>query len=128
MKVAVTYENGNIFQHFGRTSQFKLYDVEGDQILSEKIMDTNGTGHGALAGLLGDADVEVLICGGIGMGAQAALQNVGIRLYPGVSGEADQAVKALIGGTLQYDPDAHCDHHGHGGAHTCGNHGCGSHS
>lgn len=126
MKVAVTYENGSIFQHFGKTSQFKLYDVEGKEILSEVILDTNGTGHGALAGLLAEADVDVLICGGIGMGAQNALQNVGIRLYPGVSGEADEAVKALAGGTLQYDPDAHCDHHGHGGTHTCGNHGCGS--
>ncbi len=104
MKAAVTYEDGNIFQHFGRTEQFKLYDVEDGAIVSEEILDTNGTGHGALAGLLREAGVEVLVCGGIGMGAQNALQSAGIRLYPGVSGSADEAVKALVNGTLRYDP------------------------
>ena len=127
MKAAVTYEDGNIFQHFGRTEQFKLYDVEDGAIVSEEILDTNGTGHGALAGLLREAGVEVLVCGGIGMGAQSALQSAGIRLYPGVSGSADEAVKDLVNGTLKYDPETHCGHHGHGGEHTCGSHGCGSH-
>lgn len=127
MRVAVTYEDGNVFQHFGKTSQFKVYDVEDETIKEERILDTNGAGHGALAGFLTEAGVQVLICGGMGMGAQAALQNAGIRLYPGVSGSADAAVKALMSGTLQYDPQAHCDHHGHGGTHTCGEHGCGSH-
>ena len=127
MKAAVTYEDGNIFQHFGRTEQFKLYDVEDGAIVSEEILDTNGTGHGALAGLLREAGVEVLVCGGIGMGAQNALQSAGIRLYPGVSGSADEAVKALVNGTLRYDPETHRGHHGHGGEHTCGSHGCGSH-
>lgn len=101
--------------------------MEDGAIVSEEILDTNGTGHGALAGLLGEAGVEVLVCGGIGMGAQNALQSAGIRLYPGVSGSADEAVRALVNGTLKYDPEAHCDHHGHGGEHTCGSHGCGSH-
>ena len=127
MKAAVTYEDGNIFQHFGRTEQFKLYDVEDGAIVSEEFLDTNGTVHVALAGLLIEAVVEVLVCGGIGMGAQNALQSAGIRLYPGVSGSADEAVKALVNGTLRYDPETHYGHHGHGGEHTCGSHGCGSH-
>ena len=92
-------------------------------------MDSNGSGHGALAGLLSEAGIEVLICGGIGGGAQMALAEAGIKLYGGVSGNADEAVLALIDGTLGYNPDVHCDHHDHEhgeGGHTCGSHGCGN--
>lgn len=130
MKIAVTYENGKIFQHFGHTGQFKLYNVEGGAIVSSQVIDTNGSGHGALAGLLAAQKVEVLICGGIGGGAQAALAQAGIRLFGGVQGDADQAVADFAAGVLAYDPDAKCGHHGHSHSegHTCGAHGCGSHS
>lgn len=133
MRIAVTYENGQIFQHFGHTEQFKVYDAEDGKITAEHVVDTNGSGHGALAGFLADNQVDVLICGGIGGGAQNALAEAGIRLYGGVSGNADDAVKALLEGNLGYDPDVHCNHHdhGHGGSHQCGGHGeghvCGSH-
>ena len=126
MRIAVTYENGEIFQHFGRTEQFKLYDVENDQIVSSEVVSTNGHGHGALAGILTALGVDVLICGGIGGGAQAALAAAGIRLCGGVSGSADQAAAAFAAGTLAFDPNAKCDHHGehhHGG--NCGSHSCG---
>ena len=130
MKIAVTYENGKIFQHFGHTSQFKIYDTENGQITSSEVVDTNGSGHGALAGFLRQYGVDTLICGGIGGGAQAALAEADIRLYGGASGEADAAVNALLSGNLGYDPDVHCDHHDHAhgdGAHACGEHGCGHH-
>ncbi len=124
MRIAVTYENGEIFQHFGHTEQFKLYDVEDGRIVAEQVVPTNGSGHGALAGFLKAAQADALICGGIGMGAQNALAEAGIRLYGGVSGSADAAAQALAAGTLQYDPDAKCDHHGHhhGEGHECGHH------
>ena len=126
MKIAVTYENGQIFRHFGHTEQFKLYTTEGGKILSSEVIDTNGSGHGALAGLLLALGADALICGGIGGGAQMALAEAGIRLYGGVSGSADAAVEALLGGTLGFDPNVKCDHHDHHGeGHTCGNHGCG---
>ncbi len=131
MRVAVTYENGMIFQHFGHTEQFKLYDIEDGKIIKELLILTMGSGHGALAGFLKQNRVDTLICGGIGGGAQAALAEAGIRLYGGVSGNADDAVKALIGGNLGYNPDVKCDRHGehhHEEGHTCGNHGCGSDS
>ncbi len=126
MRVAVTYENGEIFQHFGHTSQFKVYDVEGQNIVKEEIIDTMGSGHGALAGFLVNNGVNVLICGGIGGGAQTALAQAGIQLYGGVSGSADKAVQALAAGSLSYDPDVHCDHHEHGEGHSCGEHHCGA--
>ena len=88
MRIGVTYEDGNIFQHFGHTEQFKLYDVENEKIKSTQIVGTNGHGHGALASFLTKADVKVLICGGIGAGAQNALAEAGIRLYGGVTGNA----------------------------------------
>ena len=128
MKIAVTYSNGEIFQHFGHTEQFKVYTVEGNKILSAEVIDTNGSGHGALAGLLSQLDVDVLICGGIGGGAQMALAQAGIQLYGGVNGDADKAVESFVAGNLAYDPDAKCDHHDHhhDENHACGEHGCGS--
>lgn len=129
MRIAVTYEDGMIFQHFGHTQQFKVYDVQDGRILASEVVDTNGSGHGALAGVLTALNADVLICGGIGGGAQMALAAAGIRLFGGVSGSADAAVEALVAGNLAYDPDVKCSHHGehhHGEDHACGDHGCGS--
>jgi predicted Fe-Mo cluster-binding NifX family protein len=129
MKIAVTYENGQVFQHFGKASQFKVYDIADGKIVRSEIVDTNGSGHGALAGFLTGKGVDTLICGGIGGGAQSALSEAGIKLYGGASGDTDKAVEALLNGSLSYNPDVKCDHHGeeHGGQHTCGEHGCGEH-
>ena len=129
MRIAVTYENGEIFQHFGHTEQFKVYDVENSKIISSEVVDTNGSGHGALAGVLSALHVDALICGGIGGGAQAAMAAAGIQLYGGVSGDADQAAEALAAGTLAYNPNVMCSHHGeHHHEGNCGDHGCGHHS
>lgn len=134
MKLAVTYENGQIFQHFGHTEQFKIYETEDGKILSSEVVDTNGTGHGALAGFLKERGVEVLICGNIGGGARNALAEAGIRLFPGAAGEADTQVGSFLAGSLSYDPDAMCTHHGHEEGHSCGHGdgheghgGCGGH-
>ena len=129
MRIAVTYENGRIFQHFGHTEQFKIYDVENGKIVMAVVVDTNGSGHGALAGVLRALKVDALICGGIGGGAQMALAEAGIQLYGGVSGSADAAAEALAAGKLDFNPDVRCNHHDHHGEdHACGSHGCGGHS
>lgn len=130
MKIAVTYENGSVYGHFGHTAQFKLYDVENGAVTSVQVVPTNGSGHGALAGFLADHGVDCLICGGIGPGAQKALSDTGIKLYAGCSGDADQCVASLLAGTLAYAEAATCDHHqsdagGRCGGHTCGDHTCG---
>ena len=126
MRIAVTYENGNIFQHFGHTEQFKIYDIENNAVVKSEVKNTMGAGHGALAGFLKDNDVDVLICGGIGGGAKQALSEAGIKLYGGVFGNADTAVDSLLNNSLSFNPDVHCNHHDHehGEGHTCGNHGC----
>jgi len=128
MRIAVTYENGNIFQHFGHSEAFKIYDVENGKIIASRVVSTEGSGHGALAGMLANLQVDALICGGIGGGAQMALAQAGIRLYGGAHGDADKAVEALLENALDFDPDARCDHHDHHhGEHECGQHGCGEH-
>ena len=138
MKIAVTYDEGKIFQHFGKTEFFKVYDVEDNRVVSSEIIGSNGTGHGALAGLLADQSVDVLICGGIGGGAQAALADAGVELCSGAQGDADEAVEAYLKGEL-VSMGATCDHH-HEEGHSCGEHGeehscgencgggCGSHT
>ena len=83
MKIAVTYDNGNIFQHFGKTETFKVYEVEDNKVVSSEVIGSNGEGHGALAGLLAGQNVDVLICGGIGGGAQTALAEAGVELCSG---------------------------------------------
>lgn len=127
MKIAVTYDNGNVFQHFGKTESFKVYEVENNQVVKSEVIGSNGTGHGALAGLLADQGIDVLICGGIGGGAQAALAEAGVELCSGAEGDTDAAVEAYLKGELA-SAGATCDHHDHEEGHSCGDHeegGCG---
>ena len=135
MKIAVAYDNGNVFQHFGKSEMFKIYDVEGGQVVSGEVMDSNGVGHEALAGLLAEKGVRVVICGGMGAGAQAALEEAGIEAVSGAEGNADEAVEKYLKGEL-VSAGMNCDHHheeeeGHscggcgGGCGGCG--GCGPH-
>ena len=131
MKIAVTHENGQIFQHFGHTEQFKVYTVENGKVTDTIVVDTNGQGHGALAGLLKTIGADAIICGGIGGGAQMALASAGIQLFGGVSGSCDAAVEAYLANNLGYNPNVKCDHHDHEhgeGGHDSGDHGCGSHN
>lgn len=129
MRIAVTYENGQVFQHFGHTQEFKIYEVEDGKVVSSEIIGSDGQGHGALAGLLSNKSIDVLICGGIGSGAQAALSEQGIELCAGASGDVDAAVEAYLKGEL-VNSGVNCNHHGEG--HTCGDHedghSCGDHS
>lgn len=134
MKIAVTYEDGNVFQHFGKTEFFKVYEAEDGKVISSEVISSNGSGHGALAGLLANQAVDVLICGGIGGGAQAALAEAGVELCAGAQGNTDEAVTAYLRGEL-VSSGANCDHHHEDGhscgdheeGHSCGEHGCGGH-
>lgn len=131
MKIAVTYENHEVFQHFGHCEEFKIYEVADNAVVSSKVVGTGGDGHEALAGFLRRNGVDTLICGGIGGGARNALAQAGIELYPGVTGDADAAVEALLKGELNYDPNTMCNHHHHEGEghHSChgSEHHCGGH-
>ena len=142
MKIAVTYENGNVFQHFGKTESFKVYEAEDKKVVSSEVISANGAGHSALAGFLAAEGVDVLICGGIGGGAQEALKEAGIEVCSGAEGNTDAAVEAYLKGEL-VSAGTSCNHH-HEEGHSCGHHeeehscggncggscggGCGSHA
>lgn len=126
MKIAVTYEDNNVFQHFGRTKHFKVYDVKDQKVISSEIMDTNGVGHGALAGLLAVNGIDVLICGKLGKGAQMALEDAGIQLTAGASGNTDTVVEKYLHGELTSEQgQGSCDHHDH--THSCDGQACHNH-
>lgn len=130
MKIAVTYDKGEVFQHFGKSQYFKLYtvDVPSGTITAAEVIPTNGSGHGAMAVFLKEHGVDAVICGGIGGGAQLALADAGISLYGGVTGDTNEAVQHLLTGDLQYNPNMRCDHHGHGaGDQDCADDYCGHH-
>jgi predicted Fe-Mo cluster-binding NifX family protein len=125
MKIAVTFDNGEIFQHFGHSEQFKIYEVEKGEIMSAEVVSTMGNGHGALVQMLSELEIDTLICGGIGGGAKNALNEAGIQLYGGVVGDADNAVKSLLEDHLDYNTEIECNHHND--EHSCGEHSCSNH-
>jgi len=127
MRIAVTYENEQIFQHFGQTQQFKIYEVTDNKVISSQVIAAVGNGHGSLAKFLKTQSVDTIICGGIGGGAKEGLDEAGIKLYGGVSGEADLAIENLLNNTLVYNPEVECNQHEHKG-HDSGEHNCSSHS
>ncbi len=122
MRIAVTYENGEIFQHFGHTELFRIYDVEEGKVVHRMTIKPVNAGHEAMAAVLRKAGADLLICGGIGSGAQQALEEMGIRLCAGVSGSSDAAVERFLRGTLQYTSQSNCTaHDAEGGCgHDCG--------
>ena len=118
MRIAAPFDGANIFQHFGKTQQFKLYDSDGKTITHSEVIGTDGNGHGALAPYLKAHGIDTVICGGVGEGMQQALSELGIKFFAGVSGNPDEAVRELLAGTLNYEASPHCDHdheHHHGG-------------
>ena len=105
MRVAIPFENENIFQHFGETKQFKLYEVENGTVLSNQMISCGGfEGHEALVQFLQLCKASVVVCGGIGGEARAALLSAGMVCYPGVIGRADDAARPFAEGRLSMNP------------------------
>jgi predicted Fe-Mo cluster-binding NifX family protein len=121
MKIDVTTENNRIFQHFGQCPLFTVYDVEDGKIKAKALLDASGSGHSALAGLLSQTDINLVICGGIGAGAINMLGARGIQVISGASGETDAAVRAYLAGQLT-DMGSTCNHHDHDHDHACSCH------
>jgi len=105
MRIAATYEDGQIFQHFGRTQTFKVYEVDNGQVIDCRLIETGGIGHSTLSMVLNQLRIETVICGGIGANAFKALKSFDITVYPGVEGNADDAIDALLEGKLNYRPE-----------------------
>jgi predicted Fe-Mo cluster-binding NifX family protein len=127
MKIAVTCENHQVFQHFGHTPGFAIYEIADKTVISENFLTSGESGHGALAGLLAAEKVDVLICGGIGAGAINALQQANIKVIGGAEGNVRSVAEAYAAGKLHTRIDFHCKHHhDHEDGHDCSSGGCGS--
>lgn len=100
MRIAVPYDNGIVCGHFTDAEAFKLYDVVNREIAFTQMVHPTGKSHHVLAGFLADQLVTCLICNEISSEAQAALDDWGIQLYAGCTGDADQNANALLAGTL----------------------------
>ncbi|MCI8850625.1 MAG: dinitrogenase iron-molybdenum cofactor biosynthesis protein [Erysipelotrichaceae bacterium] len=122
MKIAVTYEKGMVFQHFGKSEQFLVVEVEQTKLLNKSLLSADGQGHSALVTLLAKAEIDTLICGGLGQGARNALEQAGITVISGAFGNAEAAVDAYLNGSLQDSPSGQCSHHGD--HHACTDHSC----
>lgn len=133
MVIAVTYDNEFIFPHFGRSPYLAIYLIgENKQIVRKSIVSLEGSGHMGIALILHDLDVDVLICGGIGLGAVNTLKEIGIEVYPGNEGNADEIVTKFLNGLLLKNDNPTCschEHHDHD--HECSDgegHSCDCHS
>jgi len=110
MKIAVPYDNGNVFQHFGRTEAFKYYQVTDGVVTAGEVISTNGIGHEALADVLAENGADAVICGGLGSGAMNALTAAGIQVISGAQGSTDEAVQSFLRGELTCS-EVNCNHH-----------------
>ena len=107
MKIAVPMEHDEIYQHFGKTKAFRVYDVDkSGRIIGYQDVPTKGTEHGALPVFLHELDVSVVICGGLGMPMYNGLIGFDMQVYGGVSGDCNTAVQDYLDGNLDYDPQA----------------------
>ena len=113
MKIAVNYENGEIFQHFGQTKTFKVYTVENGTITGTALVPGAPEGHHALGHQLAAMQVDVVICGRLGIPMLNLLQGAGIKVCGNVTGSADKAVQKYLNGTLVSSTDAHACGCGH---------------
>jgi len=121
VKLAVTYQDGQVFQHFGKTKEFKIYDVADGKVGFSMVVSPGGQGHAALAGFLRMLGISAVLCGGIGPGAVEALQRLDITPIAGVTGDADQAAADFVAGKLTGDTAALLAHRHRGGPdHDCG--------
>ncbi len=114
MKIAVTYDlaSDSVFQHFGKTQNFKIYEIQDGKIISSCVVGNGGFGHHDLCGYLTEMGVDTIILGNRGQGAVDAMNKAGLNQIAGVTGNPDVAVKAFLDGTLKNNPNAMCNHHG----------------
>jgi predicted Fe-Mo cluster-binding NifX family protein len=113
MKIAIPSNGNMVNQHFGMSKSFVIVTVEDKKAVNvEEISSAEFTHqHTGLANLLVSHGANVVITGGIGAGAIAGLQQSGLQVIRGASGEYMQVVEQYINGTLE-DKNIVCNHHG----------------
>ena len=135
MIIAVSYKDGEIFEHFGHAEMFAIYrtNEQNTEILEKTIVEVKETGHQAVADLMDANGVDVVIVGNIGAGARQALAEYGIVAFAGFCGDSDDAAELMMRGQLPYLTDEGNCSGGCGGCsggchdHEGGDCGCGGH-
>lgn len=92
MRIAVPYEEGNIYFNLGHTKQIKVYEIEEGKVIGTAIADVSGTGHDVITEYLKELEIDIVICDKLCMGSQLVLKDMGIDYKSDVQGDADQAV------------------------------------
>ncbi len=113
MKIVVNYLDGEIFQHFGQTPEFKIYEVEDGKVVDSYVISADSEGHRALGKQIVALKADVVICGSLGIPMLEILESAGIKVCGNVSGNADEAVQAYLNGTLVSSTEAHSCGCGH---------------
>ena len=111
MLVAITYENGEVFMHYGKTRQFIIFELDNNEIKSERIIDCGEYSHHTLADLLKLNNVDVVICGGCGVHAIESLEAKNIKVYNGACGDVHNVINEYINGKLKFNGATMCDCH-----------------
>lgn len=113
--IAIPTEGDMVNAHFGRSQAFTIFAIEDGKVTGSEVLDTKGYEHqhSGIAQLLKTKKVEVVLCGGIGPGAIAGLENAGLEVLRGASGLAQAAAQVYADGTF-IASTAVCNHdHGH---------------
>lgn len=127
MKIAVPVTSENqIDGHFGHCESYGVFSIsENKEITSVKsVQSPQGCGcKSDIASVLAADGVSLMLAGGIGGGAINVLNNSGIEVIRGCSGDATEVVKLYLKGMVE-DSGSSCHqheaHHGHGHDHEHG--------
>ncbi len=121
MKIAVPVrENGQIDDHFGHCEYYAIFELNEDKkvVQSQYLKSVNGCGcKSNIARDLANQGVEIMLAGGIGMGAIHVLNAAGIQVVRGCSGDARENVQLYAEGKIEDNGEIcqhHEHHHGHG--------------
>ena len=111
MRVAITYDDGNVFMHYGKTREFIIFEIENNEIKNEFILPCGEYSHHTLADLLSINNVDVLICGGCGGHAIESLEAKNIKIYNGACGDVHNVIKQYINEELTFNGATECGCH-----------------
>ena len=121
-KIAVTYKDGYVHNHCCSSPQLKIYTIKSDMLSKIETVDIAATGSDSFAEIVKELGIKVLICGAVSPYLKDIMEKtLHMEVFNGVAGDADSAVAAYIAGTLDFEPNMHCDPIEH--IHSCSGHG-----
>ena len=111
IRIAVSYKDGEIFEHFGHSEFFAIYEFDEHDLerSTKRLVDTSAMhGHKDMADLMKREKIDAVICGQMGDEARSLLLSYGIIPVPGYCGDADTAAELLVTGQLPASDGGGC--------------------